>query len=354
MPLPTHVYQRRSSAGAPVTTRTIGTAQILTGTAAALAMLHFLRAILIPFVIAFVFAVLVSALVRFIQKRWTKAPAWAVGALAGLIVMLMRGGRLVRAGAGHRADGRARPGAGDAPGPDRDALRPVAASAARAAPQQHHRQRQRAADRRIDPVGFPGVRCRASADDRLFRFHARRTAADQPQDRRRRRLVGSRHRDQGRGRARVGRHRDLCLGADPDGPRAHRFGGGRHARGRAGQRAVLGDRIFPAHLHPEHRHHHRLDRAEPVRADPVSDLLAGDRDLRRDAGHRDHRRQHDLSAASGGDAEYRSGGDAAGAGVLDGAVGHRRRVPGGAANADVDDGIQPVREHQMGRGDAVQ
>jgi predicted PurR-regulated permease PerM len=75
-----------------LTTRTIGTAQILTGTASALAMLYFLRDILIPFVIAFVLAVLVSALVRFIQKRWTKAPPYAVAGLAGLVVIVCAAG----------------------------------------------------------------------------------------------------------------------------------------------------------------------------------------------------------------------------------------------------------------------
>jgi predicted PurR-regulated permease PerM len=77
-----------------LTTRTTGTAQILTGTAAALAMLYFLRDILIPFVIAFVLAVLVSALVRFIQNRWTKAPRWAVATLAGLVVIVCAAGGL--------------------------------------------------------------------------------------------------------------------------------------------------------------------------------------------------------------------------------------------------------------------
>jgi AI-2 transport protein TqsA len=71
-----------------VTPRTIGTAQILTGTAAALAMLYFLRDIMIPFVIAFVLAVLVNALVRFIQNRWAKAPPWAVATLAGLVIVI--------------------------------------------------------------------------------------------------------------------------------------------------------------------------------------------------------------------------------------------------------------------------
>jgi predicted PurR-regulated permease PerM len=68
------------------------TAQILTGTAAGLAMLYFLRAILIPFVVAFVLAVLVSALVRFIHNRWPSAPRWAVATLAGLVVIVCAAG----------------------------------------------------------------------------------------------------------------------------------------------------------------------------------------------------------------------------------------------------------------------
>ncbi len=70
-----------------VTRRTIGTAQIITGTAAAVALLHFLASILIPFVIAFVLAVLVNALVRFIKNRWAAAPSWAVSLLAGFVVI---------------------------------------------------------------------------------------------------------------------------------------------------------------------------------------------------------------------------------------------------------------------------
>lgn len=77
-----------------MTTRSGTTALIVTGTAAALAMLHFLRDILIPFVIAFVLAVLVRALVRFIRNRWEKAPAWAVGGLAGLVVIICAAGGL--------------------------------------------------------------------------------------------------------------------------------------------------------------------------------------------------------------------------------------------------------------------
>lgn len=77
-----------------MTTRSGTTALIITGTAAALAMLHFLRDILIPFVIAFVLAVLVRALVRFIRSRWEQAPAWAVGGLAGLVVIICAAGGL--------------------------------------------------------------------------------------------------------------------------------------------------------------------------------------------------------------------------------------------------------------------
>ena len=69
--------------------RTIATAQIVTGIAAAVALLHFLASIIIPFVIAFVLAVLVNALVRFIQNRWAAAPAWAVSLLAGLVVIVL-------------------------------------------------------------------------------------------------------------------------------------------------------------------------------------------------------------------------------------------------------------------------
>jgi predicted PurR-regulated permease PerM len=70
------------------TSRTIATAQIITGIAAAVALLHFLASIIIPLVIAFVLAVLVNALVRFIQKGWRAAPAWAVSLLAGVTVIL--------------------------------------------------------------------------------------------------------------------------------------------------------------------------------------------------------------------------------------------------------------------------
>ena len=69
-----------------------GIALILTGTAAALALLYFLRPIPIPFVIAFVFAVLVNAPVQFIHKRMLGAPDWAVAFTAALVVVLLAAG----------------------------------------------------------------------------------------------------------------------------------------------------------------------------------------------------------------------------------------------------------------------
>ena len=72
-----------------MTTRSVGTAQIVTAVAAAIALLHFLASILIPFVIAFVLAVLVNALVEFIKGRWAAAPSWTVSLLAGLVVIVL-------------------------------------------------------------------------------------------------------------------------------------------------------------------------------------------------------------------------------------------------------------------------
>jgi predicted PurR-regulated permease PerM len=70
-----------------VAARPISVAQIITGTAAAMAMLYFFRAVLVPFVVAFVLAVLVSALVRWVAGRAPRAPDWAVALTAGLIVI---------------------------------------------------------------------------------------------------------------------------------------------------------------------------------------------------------------------------------------------------------------------------
>ena len=72
--------------------RPISVAQTLTGTAAVLAMLWFFRPVLVPFVVAFVLAVLVSGLVRWIRKRSPRAPNWAVSLLAGLVVIVAASG----------------------------------------------------------------------------------------------------------------------------------------------------------------------------------------------------------------------------------------------------------------------
>lgn len=76
----------------PATPGRSGTALVLTGTAAALALLYFLRGILIPFIIAFVLVVLVDALVTKIQRDWPSAPRWIVSGLAGLLVIIAAAG----------------------------------------------------------------------------------------------------------------------------------------------------------------------------------------------------------------------------------------------------------------------
>lgn len=63
-----------------------GMAQTVTATAAGMALLYFLRSILIPVVIAFVLAILVDALVRAINRRWPRTPTWGVAALAAVII----------------------------------------------------------------------------------------------------------------------------------------------------------------------------------------------------------------------------------------------------------------------------
>src|SRR5436305_15010163 len=61
--------------------------QTVTGTAAGIALLFFLRGILVPLVLAFVLAVLVEALVRFIGKWAPRIPHWAVLLLSALVVI---------------------------------------------------------------------------------------------------------------------------------------------------------------------------------------------------------------------------------------------------------------------------
>jgi predicted PurR-regulated permease PerM len=72
----------------PARTRLTSTAQVLTGTAAGVALLYFLRDILIPFVIAFVLVVLVEALVTWMRRLWPKAPQWLVAGGSGVIVIV--------------------------------------------------------------------------------------------------------------------------------------------------------------------------------------------------------------------------------------------------------------------------
>lgn len=68
--------------------RRIKIASAVTGTAAGLALLYFLRDVIIPLVVAVVFLVLVQALVRTIGHRWRWMPDWLVSVLAALSVIV--------------------------------------------------------------------------------------------------------------------------------------------------------------------------------------------------------------------------------------------------------------------------
>lgn len=71
-----------------MTTRASDVALVVTGTAAGIALLYFLRPILIPLILALVLAVLVSAVERYIRNRSTNAPTWAPPLVAGLLVLM--------------------------------------------------------------------------------------------------------------------------------------------------------------------------------------------------------------------------------------------------------------------------
>jgi predicted PurR-regulated permease PerM len=68
--------------------RSSGIAQAVIATAAGVALLYFLREILVPFILALVLAVLVNALVRFIGNKSPWAPRWSAVLVAGLLVLL--------------------------------------------------------------------------------------------------------------------------------------------------------------------------------------------------------------------------------------------------------------------------
>jgi predicted PurR-regulated permease PerM len=68
--------------------RQITIASVLLGTVAGLALLYFLRDILIPLVIALVLLVLVQALVRAIGHRWRWMPPLLVSILAGAVIIV--------------------------------------------------------------------------------------------------------------------------------------------------------------------------------------------------------------------------------------------------------------------------
>lgn len=66
----------------------LNVALAIMGTGSAMALLYFLRSILIPLVVAFILAILVDALVRSIVRRWPKASGWSVAAVAAILICL--------------------------------------------------------------------------------------------------------------------------------------------------------------------------------------------------------------------------------------------------------------------------
>lgn len=70
-----------------MTSRPSTIAQSVTAAAAGMALLYFLRGILIPLVLAIVLAILVNAVVRIIANRAPQAPRWAVLLLTTLVVI---------------------------------------------------------------------------------------------------------------------------------------------------------------------------------------------------------------------------------------------------------------------------
>ena len=71
----------------PMAGRSTSISQALVASATTMAMLFFLKDVLVPLVLAVVLAVLVNALVQFIAGRLPTAPHWAVLALAALVVL---------------------------------------------------------------------------------------------------------------------------------------------------------------------------------------------------------------------------------------------------------------------------
>jgi len=86
--------------GEEVSTRQATVAQTIVATAAAIALLYYLRSIIIPLVIAFVLTVLVDALVRSLNSRWRNLPSWVGASLAGVTIILGIAGAIYVVGSG--------------------------------------------------------------------------------------------------------------------------------------------------------------------------------------------------------------------------------------------------------------
>src|SRR5262245_57740112 len=64
-----------------------GVASVLMCVAISLALLYFLRSLLVPFFVALLMAALIEGLVRALAQRWPRGPRWALIVLAGGAIM---------------------------------------------------------------------------------------------------------------------------------------------------------------------------------------------------------------------------------------------------------------------------
>lgn len=334
--------------------RTTATAQIVTGIAAATALLHFLASIIIPFVIAFVLTVLVNALVQFIQIRWAAAPAWVVSVIAGLVVIAT-----ASIGLFVMAQGTAQI---VAEGPALLArLDGISVEIGRSL--HVHEPLHIAAI--VGTVSIADVAHFLLAGMQGlfsglllmvvyfgFMLAGRKRIAAKVE-----RAAGS------SSRATTIKMTTRRIAADIEtyvwvqtitGLILHRISDCRHVRSWSQQRALLGGDFFPANLYPEYRSDGRFNCTEPVRIDPISNSLASDHGFRSHSGRGDDRWQFHLSAAASAYAEHRPSSDAVVAGLLELALGSTRCLSRGTHDLDVDDGLRSVPEYKVGGCNVVQ
>jgi hypothetical protein len=332
--------------------RSRGIAQTVTATAAGVAMLYFLRAILIPLVLAGVVAVLVNGLMRFIGGRSRRAPHGAIVALTALIVIVSVVGAILIVAKGMV-----------------QVVQQVPALLAlidQLVQQAGYALRLREAltlQSLIGDLDVPRLvgRVAGSAGNLfsglvlLVTFFGFIVAGRRRTSRKIERLAGT---------------ADASASVEADlrqiAATVETYVWVQTVTGlmvaaasgvvmlAAGQCPVLDRRRVPAVLHSGNRIDGRIDLTCTVRAAPVPHLVAGRSHFRRNPGGRDDRRQCHLSTNAGGDAEYRPPDDAGRSGLLEHFVGTGRGVPGGAADAHRNDGLRACPGRPVGGSAAVE